>query len=128
MDASVQGFEDVLYQEQHGQHRVITSVSRALKPSELNYPAHKLEFLALKRPGNYLHGHKFLVLTDNNPLAYILTSAKPDATSHRWLAELLSYDFSIKYISGKNNTDADALSRRHKKSAQEEKGSHGRSS
>ena len=99
MDASVQGLGDVLYQEQQGQERITANVSRALKPSELNYPAHKLEFLTLKRPGNYLYGHKFLVLTDNNPLAYILTSAKPDATSHRWLAELLSYDFSIKYLS-----------------------------
>jgi len=31
----------------------------------------------------YLYGNTFTVLTDNNPLTYILTSAKLDATGHR---------------------------------------------
>ena len=41
----------------------------------------------------------------------MLTSARLDATGHRWLAELSLYDFQIYYRSGKQNTDADALSR-----------------
>ena len=48
MDASGQGLGAVLYQEQDGKLRVIAYASRGLKPSETNYPAHKLEFLALK--------------------------------------------------------------------------------
>lgn len=53
----------------------------------------------------------FSVYTDNNPLTYILTSAKLDATGHRWVAALSAYQFSITYKPGKTNTDADALSR-----------------
>ena len=51
------------------------------------------------------------MLTDNNPLTYILTTAKLDATGQRWVANLANYNFSIRYKSGKLNVDADALSR-----------------
>jgi len=60
---------------------------------------------------DYLYGHEFSVLTDNNPLTYVLTTAKLDATGHRWLAALSAYNFTIKYRPGKLNTDADVLSR-----------------
>ena len=67
-----------------------------------------MEFLALKwsitdKFHDYLYGHKFRVLTDNNPLTYVLTSAKLDATGHRWLAALAAYDFDIIYRPGKTN-------------------------
>ena len=115
-DASVQGLGAVLYQKQNGKLRVIAYASRGLKTSEQNYPAHKLEFLALKwavtqKFRDYLYGHQFVVMTDNNPLSYVLSSAKLDATGHRWLTELGCFDFSVVYRSGKLNGDADALSR-----------------
>ena len=59
----------------------------------------------------YLYGGQFDVYTDNNPLTYILTSAKLDATGQRWVASLANYDFRIFYKSGKTNVEADALSR-----------------
>jgi hypothetical protein len=40
-----------------------------------------------------------------------LTSAKLDATGHRWLAALSVFDFSLSYKPGKGNCDADMLSR-----------------
>ena len=49
--------------------------------------------------------------TDNNPLTYILTTAKLDATGQRWVAVLALYNFKIYYHSGKLNVNADALSR-----------------
>ena len=49
--------------------------------------------------------------TDNNPLTYILTTAKLDATGQRWVASLANYNFKIFYKSGKLNIEADALSR-----------------
>ena len=115
-DASFDGLGAVLCQVQDGKLRVISYASRKLKNSERNYPIHKLEFLAMKwaicdKFNDYLYGHQFKVYTDNNPLSYVLTSAKLDATGHRWLAELGMYDFSIHYRSGKCNTDADFLSR-----------------
>lgn len=47
-DASTSGLGAALYQEQSGQQRVIAFASRGLSHSESRYPAHKLEFLALK--------------------------------------------------------------------------------
>ena len=48
---------------------------------------------------------------DNNPLTYVLTTAKLDATGQHWIASLANYDFKIYYCSGKLNIDADRLSR-----------------
>ena len=74
--------------------------------SEKNYNAHTLEFLALKWPvtkrlHEYLYGGQFEVYTDYNPLTYILTTAKLDATGQRWVASLANC---------KLNVEADALS------------------
>ena len=116
-DASDLGLGAVLYQRDDNDHqRVIAFASHSLSNTERNYPTHKLEFLALKwaitdRFHEYLYGGQFDVYTDNNPLTYILTSAKLDATSQRWVASLANYDFRIFYKSGKTNVEADALSR-----------------
>lgn len=52
--------------------RVIAFASRGLRKSEAKYPAHKLEFLALKwavaaKFNNYLYGVDFAVVMDSNP-------------------------------------------------------------
>ena len=49
--------------------------------------------------------------TDNNPLTYVLTSAKLDACGQRWVAKLANYNFTIKYKCGLSNVEADAFSR-----------------
>ena len=88
-DASDLGLSAVLYQNDDvGQRRFIAYASRSLSHTERNYLVHKLEFLALKwvitdRFHEYLHGGQFDVYTDNNPLAYILTSARLVATGQR---------------------------------------------
>ena len=116
-DASTIGLGAVLYQKQaDGKERVIAYASRTLNRAERNYDAHKLEFLALKwavtdRFHEYLYGGTFDVFTDNNPLTYILTTAKLDAMGHRWVASLGPYNFNLHYKPGKLNSDADALSR-----------------
>ena len=116
IDASGVGLGAVLYQVQDGQKRVIAYASISLSRSERNYPVHKLEFLALKWAitdefHEYLYGAEFQVYTDNNPLTYVLTTAKLDATGHRWVAALSNYTFSIIYKPGKGHHDADPLSR-----------------
>lgn len=116
-DASIEGLGAVLYQNQGGHERVIAYASRGLRPSERNYPAHKLEFLCLKwaltdKFHDYLYGNTFEVRTDNNPLTYVTTTAKLDAASHRWLASLSNYNFKLVYRAGRLNGDADGLSRR----------------
>ena len=52
-----------------------------------------------------------MVHTDNNPLTYIFSSANLDAAGQRWVAHLTSYNFSLEYQKGKDNTVADFLSR-----------------
>ena len=107
----------VLYQNDDSSHqRVIAYTSCSLSNTKRNYLAHKLEFLALKwvvidRFHEYLYGGWFDVYTDNNPLTYILTSAKLDAMGQRWVTSLANYDFQIFYKSGKSNVEADTLSR-----------------
>ena len=50
------------------------------------------------------------MLTDNNPLTYILTTPNLDALGHRWVATLAGYNMTFKYLKGSNNKVADALS------------------
>uniref|UniRef100_A0A3B3R4V1 Gypsy retrotransposon integrase-like protein 1 n=1 Tax=Paramormyrops kingsleyae TaxID=1676925 RepID=A0A3B3R4V1_9TELE len=116
-DASTVGLGAALYQIQDSQPRAIAFASRGLSKSERKYPAHKLEFLALKwavteKFSDYLYGTAFTVVTDSNPLTYLLTSAKLDATGYRWLSSLSTYSFQLQYRAGRSNLDADALSRR----------------
>ena len=95
---------------------MIVYASRSLNKAESHYPAHKLEFLALKwavvkKFHEYLYGSTFNVYTDNNPLMYVLTTAKLDAASHHWVTSFANYSFRLHYWAGKTNIDADALSR-----------------
>ena len=115
-DASFTGLGAVLYQNHDGVDRVVAYASRSLSGPETRYDAHKLEFLALKwaitdRFHEYLYGGNFEVHTDNNPLTYVLKTAKLDAMGQRWVASLANYNFSLHYRSGRQNIDADALSR-----------------
>ena len=110
-DASEHGLGAVVYQKQEdNMEHVIAYASRTLSQPERNYDTHKLEFLALKwsiteRFHEYLYGGHFEVYTDNNPLTYILTTAKLDAMGQRWVASLANYDFKIFYKSGKLNVE-----------------------
>nr|XP_055033931.1 uncharacterized protein LOC129422186 [Misgurnus anguillicaudatus] len=120
VDASLSGLGAVLNQEHPEGLRPVAFASRKLSSSEERYPIHQLEFLALKwavvdKYHDYLYGAQFvvrpIVRTDNNPLTYVLSSAKLNATGHRWLAALATYNFSLQYKPGKHNIDADVLSR-----------------
>ena len=115
-DSSLDGLGAVLYQKDLGGHlRVIAYAGRSLNRSERNYPAHKLEFLALKwaisdKFKEYSYGtSSFEVFTDNKLLTNVLTSAKLDATTQRWITKIDKDGYTIR--PGKYNVDADSLSR-----------------
>ena len=62
-DSSSEGLGAVLYQKQEGKLKVITYASRSVSKTKANYPAHKLEFPALKwavceKFHEYLYGAK----------------------------------------------------------------------
>ena len=103
IDTCDRGLGAILYQDQPDRkEKPISFASRSLNKAESNYPTHKLEFLALKwavtkRFHEYLYGNEFTVYTDNNPFTYILTTAKLDATGHRWVAALATYHFTLNY-------------------------------
>ncbi|XDV30355.1 hypothetical protein PO909_033290 [Leuciscus waleckii] len=60
---------------------------------------------------DHLYGHKFSLLTDNNPHKYVMSTGKLDATGQRWVSQLAMFDFDIEYRQVKSNSNADALSR-----------------
>ncbi len=117
-DGSLHGLGAVLSQRQEGAERVIAYASRGLRGSEKNdqnYSAFKLELLALKWAVTenfkvYLIYSKFSVITDHNPLRYLET-ANLGAVEQRWMAQLSEFDFEVYYKPGRQNTNADVLSR-----------------
>ena len=77
---------------------------------------HKLKFLALKwvvveKFHEYLYGLTFNIHTDNNPLTYILTTAKLDAASYHWVANLANYNFQLHNQARKANINTYTLLR-----------------
>ena len=118
VDASIEGLGAILSQTQNGKMVVISYASRRLKKHERsirNFSSMKLELLAMtwaitKKFKDYLYGTKFTVLTDNNPLAHVMT-AKKTVAEMGWLADLADFNFEIKYCSGRTNVNADVLSR-----------------
>ena len=87
-DASREGLGAVLSQKQEGgRFHLVAYGSWALTMHEKNYHSTKLEFLALKWAvkehfKEYLLYQPFLVKTDNNPLASIMTASNLDTTGH----------------------------------------------
>ena len=74
-----------------------------------------LEFLALKYAimehfKEYLLYQPFLVRAENNPLIYIMTTPKLDATVHQWVGALAKFNFWLEYKKGQDNLVADVLS------------------
>ena len=63
---------------------------------------------------HHLIERKFILMTDNKGLKYLLDQPNLNARQARWLAFLSEYDFEIQHIKGKENKVADALSRNAK--------------
>ena len=129
-DASRRGLGAVLSQKQaDGQYHPITYASCVMNETEQRYHSNKQEFLTLKwavteQFHEYLspygkNRNEFVVCTDNNPLTYIFSSANLDAAGQHWVAHLASYNFSLEYQKGKDNTVADFLSQMNKRLPEE---------
>ena len=101
-----------------------------MNETEQRYHSNKQEFLALKwaimeqfheYPSPYgKNRNEFVVRTDNNLLTYIFSMANLDAEGQWWVARLTSYNFSLEYQKGKDNTVADFLSWMNERLPEEE--------
>ena len=130
-DASGRGLGAVLSQKQaDGRYHPITYASRVMNETEQRYHSNQQEFLALKwavteQFHEYLspygkNQNEFVVCTVNNPLTYIFSSANLDAAGQCWVARLASYNFSLEYQKGKDNTVVDFLSWMNERLPEEE--------
>ena len=130
-DASRRGLGAVLSQKQaDGQYHPIAYASHVMNETEQRYHSNKQEFLALKwavtkQFHEYLspygkNRNEFVVCTDNNLLTYIFLSANMDAAGQCWVSHLTSYNFSLEYQKGKDNTVANFLSQMNKRLPEEE--------
>jgi len=83
--------------------------------AQVNYSATERELLAIvmavRKWRPFIIGSKFLVETDHKALEGYKTLNDPFGKITRWSVELAQYDMKVKYIAGKNNEHADALSR-----------------
>lgn len=62
---------------------------------------HFLKWAMVEKFHDYLYGVEFTVVTDSNPLTYLVKSTKLDASSYRWLSALSAFNFKILYRSGR---------------------------
>lgn len=114
-DASNFALGAVLSQGPIGRDLPVAYASRTLNPAETNYSTIEKELLAVVwavkyfRP--YLFGKKFTILTDHKPLQWLFSLKEPNSRLVRWRLKLEEYDYNIVYKKGKQNTNADALSR-----------------
>jgi hypothetical protein len=87
----------------------------ALKATQLNYPVHEKELLAIIRAlqkwRSELLGAPILIYTDHRTLENFDQQKDLSRRQARWQEFLAQYDHRIIYIPGESNTVADALSR-----------------
>lgn len=69
-----------------------------------------VEAIRLWRP--YLLGRKFYIQTDQRSLKYFLEQRISRPEQQKWVAKLLGFDYEITYRSRRENSAADALSRK----------------
>lgn len=95
--------------------RPICFASRTLNESETRYSVIEKEMLAIvwavKYFKHYVYGRHFIIETDHKPLLWLRTLKDSSEVLERLKIKIAGYDFEIKYIKGKLNFVADALSR-----------------
>ena len=116
IDASQDGIASVIYQKQNGK---LVVIAYGLTQPEKNYHLHsgKLAYLCLhwavtqRFKDDLFYATSFTVISDYNPLQYVMTTVKLNSTGFRWIKELSNYNFIVKYRPGNVHTDVDVLSR-----------------
>lgn len=115
-DASLEGIGAILKQKQDdGLFKPVAYFSKKLNEPQKRKKAIFLECLAIKEALMYwshrLRGIKFTVFSDHKPLENLKVNTKLDDELRELMLNLSQFDFTIKYIPGPSNAEADCLSR-----------------
>ncbi|KAF8088651.1 hypothetical protein N665_0532s0015 [Sinapis alba] len=112
LHASGSGLGEVLMQNQ----KPIAYFSQALSERQKMNSVSKRKLMAIvfdvQKWRHYLIGRKFVVITDQKTLRFLLEQREVNLDYQRWLTNLLLFDFEIKYKLGLENRAEDALSRK----------------
>jgi predicted carbohydrate-binding protein with CBM5 and CBM33 domain len=90
-----------------------------MNSAECNYQIYDKKILAIVksleewRPELQRKQNRFEIYTDYKFLEYFMTTKQLTARQARWAEALLEYYFIITYRPGKNNVQADALTRKN---------------
>lgn len=115
-DASDHGVGACLSQcDDAGYERPIAFLSKKLRPVQQRWLTIEREAYAvvwaLCRWDTWLYGTAIKVETDHNPLKYLTLTTRHSAKLTRWALALQRYDLTIEHRKGRDNGNADALSR-----------------
>lgn len=115
-DWSQKGLGAVLAQaDADGTEHICACVSRSLNKHEKNYCSFKGELLACvwacQTFRQYLHGVHFTIVTDHEPLKWLLGKKDLHGQYGRWCMIMSDYDMDIVHRPGVSHCNADAFSR-----------------
>ena len=115
-DASERGIGAVLSQYgPDGEEHPVAYYSRKLLPREERYAAVEKECLAIKLGVHafrvYLLGKPFIIQTDHRSLEWFHRLKENNSRLTRWSLALQPYCFIVEHRKGKDNCNADGLSR-----------------
>lgn len=115
-DASDRGIGAVLCQlDEGGREHPLLYISRKLTCREQAYCASEKECAclvwAIQKLTCYLAGSRFVVETDHCPLTWLQNMSSKNGRLLRWSLALQPFSFDIRYKRGRENGNADGLSR-----------------
>lgn len=114
-DASSFALGAVLIQGEGPDEHPIEYISRLLSNAERNYSTTEREALAIvwacAKFRGYIEGAEIILMTDHQPLKWLLTMKCPVGRLARWALQIQQYNFRVEYTPGKSNSVADMLSR-----------------
>ena len=114
-DASQTGLGAALVQAIDGIERPVMFISKTLNRSEVNAHIYEKELYAIiwsyHKLREFIEGHEFTIHTDNKAVYYLERMKEKKSKLMRWAEEIHSWNAKFEYKPGKDNLEADALSR-----------------
>ena len=126
-DFSNVGLGAVLSQvDADGNEYMVACISRSLNKAEKNYSSYKGECLAAvwacKMFQTYTQGLHFTLVTDHEPLKWLMANNHLTGAHARWACILQEHDFTIMHRPGAQSANVDALSRFPRASTEDRSG------